>query len=251
MPSAYIMRDSSHCCCQGPAASHSHATYTRGVSALRGRARSHPPPADTKQTRRYSLRPSTLETLHHVKLRQSCPSRAPPCIAHTEELCLFRHTCTTVSLRRRLSRPRQVRRRTRVTSSQQQVTRTARTLSVARTSAPSHSAPSAEDGMRIAVGGTDGQCMCRACSMHRGQGRVCPGSQFPPPSTTTAHPAYDADTKQVCSRSTTHSSSLRRRLSRPRQVRRFPRTSPHRSSLTHSTQAVGRQDQGAVCRGFG
>ena len=30
-----------------------------------------------------------------------------------------------------------------------------------------------------------------------------------------------------------------------------PRTSPHRSSLTHSTQAVGRQDQGAVCRGFG
>jgi hypothetical protein len=27
--------------------------------------------------------------------------------------------------------------------------------------------------------------------------------------------------------------------------------SPHRSSLTHSSQAVGRQDQGAVCRGFG
>ncbi len=30
-----------------------------------------------------------------------------------------------------------------------------------------------------------------------------------------------------------------------------PRTSPHRSSLTRSTQAAGRQDQGAVCRGFG
>lgn len=29
------------------------------------------------------------------------------------------------------------------------------------------------------------------------------------------------------------------------------RASPHRSSLARSTQAVGRQDQGAVCRGFG
>jgi len=95
--------------------------------------------------------------------------------------------------------------------------------------------------------------MDSACAEHtqctEAKGAFARVPNSPPPSTTTAHLTCDT------SRYAQALQRLRHRFGAGSRTRArcavLPRASPHRSTLTHSTQAVGRQDQGAVCCGFG